>query len=388
MTTKKINFSSMVIHAGQEIEVATGAVIPPIYATSTFAQQKPGEHLGYEYSRSKNPTRLALEKMMAALEEGVGALAFASGMAAIAAVLDLLEPGDHIVVNEDIYGGTWRLFEKLKKYSSGLNFTYVDMCDLTQFEQALTSKTKMVWLETPSNPMMRIIDIEAITSLVRSRDIISVVDNTFATPYIQKPLNLGADIVVHSVTKFLNGHSDVIGGMVISKAKDLCDKLAFIQNSVGAILGPFDSFLVLRGIKTLALRMQKHCENTKIIADYLSQHPKVKTILYPGLQTHPQHEIAAKQMQNRFGGVLSFCIDADLSGIKKFLQETKLFTLAESLGGVESLIEHPNIMTHASLEKSHRDKLGITDSLVRISVGIEDANDLISDLDAAFKVIT
>lgn len=384
---RDLKFASLVIHAGQSNEPATGAVIPPIFATSTFAQKEVGVHNGYEYSRSKNPTRTALEKMVGHLEKGFGGLAFSSGMAAIAAVLELLEPNDHIIVNEDIYGGTWRLFEKLKKHSAGLQFSYVNMCDTASVERSIRPNTKMFWLETPSNPMMRVLDIKELTSIARRHNLLSVVDNTFATPFLQLPLTLGADIVVHSVTKFLNGHSDVVGGMLVAKEESIHIKLSFIQNSIGAILGPFDSFLVLRGIKTLSLRMKQHCQNAYVIAEYLDDHPLVSKVFYPGLTSHAQHLIASKQMYGGYGGIVSFYLDANLEKTKLFLKSTKLFTLAESLGGVESLIEHPEIMTHASLSKLHREKLGIKENLIRLSVGIEDPNDLITDLDIAFKAI-
>ena len=383
--SKQLNFASKVIHAGQENEAATGAVIPPIFATSTFAQKAPGSNSGYEYSRSKNPTREALERMMAELELGVGALAFASGMAAITSVLELLQPHDHVIVNEDIYGGTWRLFEKLKRYSSGLEFTYVDMGNPDAVISAIKPNTKMFWLETPSNPMMRVTDIKAITSIAKDHNILSVVDNTFATPYIQKPLLCGADIVVHSVTKYLNGHSDVLGGVVVAANESLHEKLAFIQKCTGAVLSPFDSFLVLRGIKTLAVRMEKHCSNAEYIAGFLQKHPKVKQVFYPGLTSHPQHAVAKSQMLAGFGGVVSFAMHGEQEDIVKFMQNCRLFTLAESLGGVESLIEQPLTMTHASLDSSHKEKLGIDHSIVRLSIGIEDPQDLEADLIAAFK---
>lgn len=383
--SKKLNFASKVIHAGQENETVTGAVIPPIFATSTFAQKAPGSNSGYEYSRIKNPTREALEKMMAELELGVGALAFASGMAAITSVLELLQPHDHVIVNEDIYGGTWRLFEKLKRYSSGLEFTYVDMGNPDLVAAAIKPNTKMFWLETPSNPMMRVTDIKVITGIAKDHSILSVVDNTFATPYIQKPLLCGADIVVHSVTKYLNGHSDVLGGVVVAANESLHEKLAFIQKCTGAVLSPFDSFLVLRGIKTLAVRMAKHCSNAEYIAKFLQTHPKVKQVFYPGLTSHPQHAVAKSQMLAGFGGVVSFAMHGEQEDVVKFMQNCRLFTLAESLGGVESLIEQPLTMTHASLDNYHKEKLGIDHSIVRLSIGIEDPQDLESDLIAAFK---
>jgi len=383
--SKQLNFASKVIHAGQENETVTGAVIPPIFATSTFAQKAPGSNSGYEYSRIKNPTREALEKMMAELELGVGALAFASGMAAITSVLELLQPHDHVIVNEDIYGGTWRLFEKLKRYSSGLEFTYVDMGNPDLVAAAIKPNTKMFWLETPSNPMMRVTDIKVITGIAKDHSILSVVDNTFATPYIQKPLLCGADIVVHSVTKYLNGHSDVLGGVVVAANESLHEKLAFIQKCNGAVLSPFDSFLVLKGIKTLAVRMAKHCSNAEYIAKFLQTHPKVKQVFYPGLTSHPQHAVAKSQMLAGFGGVVSFAMHGEQEDVVKFMQNCRLFTLAESLGGVESLIEQPLTMTHASLDNYHKEKLGIDHSIVRLSIGIEDPQDLEADLIAAFK---
>ena len=383
----KLKFSSLVIHGGQHCEPTTGAVIPPIFATSTYKQKKPGEHYGYDYSRNKNPTRTALEDMLSTLENGVGALAFASGMAAITSVLELLEPQDHIVVNEDIYGGTWHLFEKLKKHSQGLQFTYVDMSDLAAIKSAIRPNTKMFWFESPGNPMMRIIDIAAVTAIAADNNLLSVVDNTFATPALQQPLNLGADIVVHSVTKFLNGHSDVIGGVTVAKSQEIYDKIEFIQNATGAVLSPFDSFLVLRGIKTLALRMQQHCKNAHVIAEYLESHPKVIKVLYPGLQSHPQYNVASKQMLTGYGGIVSVYLDASLKQTKSFLESTSIFTLAKSLGGAKSLIALPEIMTHSSLSQSHKNKLDLKENLIRLSVGIEDPQDLIDDLDRAFAAI-
>lgn len=380
---KKIETS--VVHAAQQKEPVTGAVIPPIFTTSTYALHGIDEKNDYEYSRSKNPTRLALENMLAQLEYGFGGLAFSSGMAAIAATLELLQPGDHVLVNEDIYAGTWRLFEQLKYKSSGLKFSYIDMRKDDIVATAVTSQTKMIWLETPSNPLLRIVDIKKLAAVAKRIGALVVVDNTFATPYIQQPLLLGADIVVHSLTKYLNGHSDVIGGALIAANEELYNKLKFVQNSIGAILGPFDSYLVLRGVKTLALRMKQHCENAAAIATWLEQHELVEQVFYPGLSSHPQRKLILTQMSNGFGGIISFKLKLTLEQIQKFLQACSLFTLAESLGGVESLIEHPAKMTHATLPTKLRQKLAIDNSLIRISVGIEDKSDLLQDLALALQ---
>lgn len=369
------------IHAGQEPEPATGAVTIPIYQTSTFVQPRLGEHKGYEYARTGNPTRSALEANLAALERGARAHCFASGMAAIDAVLRLLRSGDHVVAAENMYGGTFRLFHHvLEKY--GLEFSYVDTTDLKAVSSAIGPPTRMLFLETPTNPMMTLTDLRACTELVRGRDILTVVDNTFASPVLQRPIELGADLVVHSTTKFLNGHSDSVGGAVISRSEELGQQIGFLQNSMGAILSPFDSFLVLRGIKTLVVRVERHNSNGMAIAQYLSRHAKVKKVYYPGLPDHPQHELAKRQMSG-FGSMISFELGSRQNA-EKFLNRVRLCSLAESLGGVETLISHPETMTHASVPAEVRTRLGITSGLVRISVGIEDVEDLIADLENAF----
>ena len=384
---KQHEFATRAIHAGQEPDPTTGAIMTPIYATSTYVQESPGKHKGYDYSRSINPTRLAYEKCVADLESGTRGFAFASGLAAMSTTLDLLESGSHIVVSDDLYGGTFRLFDKVRKQSAGLEFTYVDLTDASRFEKAIKENTRMVWIETPSNPLLKIIDLEAIAKVAREHKILSVSDNTFATPWIQRPLEFGFDIVVHSATKYLNGHSDMIGGVaVVGDNKELGDRMWFLQNSVGAIQGAFDSFLVLRSLKTLALRMERHCANALELARWLEERSQVEKVMYPGLKSHPQHDLARTQMRG-FGGMVTIVLKTDLAGTKRFLENTSLFSLAESLGGVESLINHPALMTHASVPKEKRDELGVTDSLVRISVGVEDLRDLIDDLQFAFEAI-
>ncbi len=372
--SNKQDFATRVIHAGQSPDPSTGAIMPPIYATSTFVQQSPGVHKGLDYGRSHNPTRWALERCVADLESGAQAYAFASGMAAIATVLECLDAGAHIVAGDDLYGGTFRLFERVRKRSAGHAFTFVDMSNIDQLTAALRPETKMVWVETPSNPLLKLADLTAIAKLCRARNIIAVADNTFASPWVQRPLESGFDVVVHSTTKYLNGHSDVIGGVAIigdnERLAPMREQLAFLQNAVGAIAGPFDSFLTLRGIKTLALRMQRHCENALALARWLEAQPKVKQVRYPGLPSHPHHALARRQMHG-FGGMISLDLATDLSGSKRFLEHCEVFALAESLGGVESLIEHPAIMTHATIPPAQRAQLGIGDSLVRLSVGVE-----------------
>lgn len=380
-----MNFNTKVIHGGQQHEPATGAVNVPVFLTSTFAQKSPGQHSGYEYSRAANPTRQALEDSLASIENGSVGLAFGSGLAAIDCVLKLLNPGDEILAVDDLYGGTYRMFTRLfEKYQ--LKFNFISFNDVKEIQDALTDKTRLIWLETPTNPLMKLVDIKSVCDLVKGKDILVAVDNTFATPYLQRPLDLGADIVMHSATKYLGGHSDVIAGALIAKNNELGEKLHFIQFASGGILGPHDSYLVLRGIKTLALRMQRHSENGQKIAEYLEKHPKVDKVIYPGLSSHPQFDLAKEQMKNGFGGMVSFTLK---SGAKedsiKFLENLKVFTLAESLGGVESLANHPALMTHASIPAEKRAILGITDDLVRLSVGIEDAEDLIADLEKAFE---
>jgi len=380
-------FATRAIHAGQEPDPSTGAIMTPIYATSTYVQESPGKHKGYDYARSINPTRLAYEKCIADLESGTRGFAFASGLAAMATALELIDSGSHIIASDDLYGGTFRLFDKVRRRSANLDFTYVDLAEVQDFERALKPNTRMVWIETPSNPLLKVIDLEAIAKIARERKIISVCDNTFATPWIQRPIEAGFDIVVHSATKYLNGHSDLVGGvMVVGDHKELGDQIAFLQNSVGAIAGAFDSFLVMRSLKTLALRMERHCVNALEIARWLEEESEVKSVSYPGLKSHPQHDLARQQMRG-FGGMVTITLKTDLEGTKRFLENTELFALAESLGGVESLINHPALMTHASVPKEQRDALGVTDSLVRLSVGIEDVRDLIDDLKFALEAI-
>jgi len=384
MTNKK-NMETRVIHAGQYPDPSTGAVMTPIYATSTYVQESPGKHQGYEYSRSQNPTRMALERCIADLESGTRGFAFASGMAAIATILEILQPGDHIVALHDLYGGTYRLFENVRKRSAGLEFSFVDCTDLENVKAAIQPNTKMIWIETPSNPMLHLVDLAGITEIAKRNNLISVADNTFATPIIHRPLEFGFDIVTHSTTKYLNGHSDVVGGaVVVGDNTELAEQIAYLQNSIGAVAGPFDSFLVLRGIKTLALRMQQHCESAMELAAWLKKQPIVNKVYYPGLKSHPQHKLAKKQMA-LFGGMISVELKCDLAETVKILERCKVFALAESLGGVESLIEHPAIMTHASVPKVQRDQLGITDSFIRLSVGIEALDDLKADLTQAFS---
>lgn len=380
-----MKFNTKAIHGGQHHEEVTGAVMPPVFLTSTYVQTSPGQPVGdYEYSRAANPTRTALENALASLENGARGLAFSSGLAATDCVLRSFKAGDEVIAMDDLYGGTYRMFTRIYK-DSGIKFHFVDMNDIAKFESLINENTKMVWVETPTNPLMKLADIEAIGKITKAKNILFAVDNTFATPYLQKPLDLGADIVMHSATKYLGGHSDVIAGALIIKDAELGDKLHFQQFATGATLGPLDAFLVLRGIKTLHLRMQRHCENGAKVVEFLNSHPKVKTVYFPGLPSHPFHEIAKKQMSG-FGGMVSFTF---ASGKKedavKFLENLKVFTLAESLGGVESLANHPALMTHASIPEDKRKEIGITDDLVRLSVGIEDAEDLIEDLKQAFQ---
>jgi len=380
-----MNFNTKVIHGGQHHESSTGSVNVPVFLTSTFAQKSPGVHSGYEYSRAANPTRQALEDGLASIENGARGLAFGSGLAAIDCVLKLLNPGDEVIACDDLYGGTYRMFTKLfEKYQ--LKFHFVNMDDVSNISEKITEKTKLIWLETPTNPLMKLIDIKAVCDLVKGKNILVAVDNTFASPYLQQPLDLGADIVMHSATKYLGGHSDVIAGALVAKTHELGEELHFIQFASGGILGPHDSYLVLRGIKTLALRMQRHSENGQKIAEFLENHPKVKDVIYPGLASHPQHELAKSQMKNGFGGMVSFNFKSgEKADAVRFLEHLKVFTLAESLGGVESLANHPALMTHASIPAEKRAEIGITDDLVRLSVGIEDIDDLIADLERAFN---
>ena len=381
--TNRLAFSTRTVHAGQHPDPTTGAVMTPIYATSTYAQESPGHHKGFEYARSQNPTRFAFERCIADLESGTAAFAFASGLAAIATVLETLDSGDHVVAMDDLYGGSYRLFERVRRRSAGLEFSYANLADLEAVEAALRPNTKMIWVETPSNPMLRLADLEALAALAKRRGITCVADNTFASPYCQRPLEQGFDVVVHSTTKYLNGHSDMVGGVaVVGENAALRDQLKFLQNSVGAISGPFDSFLALRGLKTLALRMQRHTTSAQAIAEWLERQPAVKRVIYPGLASHPQFALAERQM-SAFGGIVSVELAGDLDAARRMLERTELFTLAESLGGVESLIEHPAIMTHASIPAAQRAVLGISDSFIRLSVGIEDVDDLIRDLGQA-----
>jgi len=384
--SNRLAFSTRTIHAGQSPDPSTGAVMVPIYATSTYAQESPGVHKGFEYSRSQNPTRMAFERCIADLESGTEGYAFASGLAAISTILEILSSGDHVIATDDLYGGSFRLFDKVRKRSAGLEFSFVDLADLAAVEAAVRPNTKMIWVETPTNPLLRLVDLSAIAKLARSKGILTVADNTFASPYTQRPLECGIDIVMHSTTKYLNGHSDIVGGCaVVGENADLAAKMKFLQNAIGSVAGPFDSFLALRGLKTLALRMERHCSNALTIARWLEGLSAVKRVIYPGLESHPQHALARRQM-SAFGGIVTVELDGDLSATKRFLERCRLFTLAESLGGVESLIEHPAIMTHASIPAEQRERIGISDSLVRLSVGIEDAGDLTADLAQALSV--
>jgi len=393
--TDGLGFDTRVIHAGQSPDPSTGAIMPPIYATSTYVQSSPGVHQGYDYGRSHNPTRFAFERCVADLEGGAQAFAFASGLAAISTVLELVDASSHVVSSDDVYGGTFRLFDKVRQRSAGLRFSYADLTNPENLLAALRPDTKLVWVETPTNPLLRLADLRAIAEICRARGIVSVADNTFASPYVQRPLELGFDVVVHSVTKYLNGHSDVIGGIAIvakSTAKDvrldaLRERLGFLQNAVGAIASPFDSFLALRGVKTLALRMQRHVASALALAQWLEVQPQVDRVHYPGLESHPQHELAKRQMRGGFGGMISLELRTDLAGTRRFLEAVRIFALAESLGGVESLIEHPAIMTHATIPPETRAKLGIGDALVRLSVGVEDLDDLRADLKQALATI-
>jgi len=380
-----MDFSTRAIHVGQDADPATGATIVPIYQTSTYVQTSPGVHQGYEYSRSQNPTRFAYERCIADLESGTRGFAFASGLAGIATVLDLLDSGSHIICSDDLYGGTYRLLARVRQRSAGLSFSQIDMSDPAAVEQAIRPETRLIWIETPSNPMLKLIDLEAVAAIGRQHNILVAADNTFASPVVQRPLELGCDLVMHSATKYLNGHSDMVGGIVVvGDRPDLAEQLGFLQNAVGAIAGPFDSFLALRGLKTLPLRMRQHCAAALEIAQFLERHPKIDHVAYPGLASHPQHALARRQMQG-FGGMISIVLKGGLPEARRFLERCEIFALAESLGGVESLIEHPAIMTHASIPADQRAALGIADGLCRLSVGIEDVEDLIRDLDAALN---
>lgn len=382
MAKSDSKFNTKTIHGGQTPDAAYGAVMPPVYLTSTYAQSTPGGHKGYEYSRTHNPTRTALEKALASIEDGKQGLCFGSGMAAIDAVLKLLKPGDEVISTYDLYGGSYRLFTKVFTHY-GIHFHFVDMQNTERIAEKINDKTKLIWVETPTNPMLNIVDIQAISKLREDKGILLAVDNTFASPYIQQPLTLGADIVMHSATKYLGGHSDVVLGALVVRDEDLAARLAFIQNASGAVCGPLDAYLVLRGIKTLHVRMQRHCENGKAVAAYLNQHPKIKKVYWPGFTDHPNHDVAQAQMKD-FGGMLSFVpTDNSLESATAIVEKLKVFTLAESLGGVESLAGHPASMTHASIPKEEREKSGVVDGLIRLSVGIEDIDDLIDDLQQA-----
>jgi len=381
--SNQLAFSTRCVHAGQEPDPTTGAVMMPIYTTSTYVQQSPGVHKGFDYARTKNPTRMAFERCIADLEGGSAAFAFASGLAAIATTLECLDHGAHIVAVDDLYGGSRRLLERVRKRSMGIDVTQIDLTDAGALEAAIRPSTRLVWIETPTNPLLKLVDLERVAAIARHRGVLSAADNTFASPYVQNPLEFGFDIVVHSTTKYLNGHSDMVGGCaIVGDNEELADKLRFLQNAVGAIQGPFDSFLALRGLKTLALRMERHCASALKIAQWLERHPKIKRVFYPGLESHPQHALARKQMR-AFGGMISAELKGTLDDVRRFLERCRLFALAESLGGVESLIEHPAIMTHGSVPPDVRASLGIGDTLVRLSVGIEDPDDLIADLAAA-----
>jgi cystathionine gamma-lyase len=381
--SNQLDFATRCIHAGQEPDPTTGAVMMPIYATSTYVQQSPGVNKGYDYARTKNPTRMAFERCIADLEGGSAAFAFASGLAAISTSLECLDHGSHVISVDDLYGGSRRLFERVRKRSMGLEVSYLDLADAGAIEAAIRPNTRLIWVETPTNPLLKLVDLERVAAIAKRRGIWAAADNTFASPYVQRPLEHGFDLVVHSTTKYLNGHSDMVGGVaIVADNAELNDRLKFLQNAVGAIQGPFDSFLALRGLKTLALRMERHCASGLKIATWLEQHPKVRRVLYPGLASHPQHALARKQMR-AFGGMISADLNGTLDDSRRFLERCQLFALAESLGGVESLIEHPALMTHGSVPADVRAALGISDTLVRLSVGIEDPDDLIADLDAA-----
>jgi cystathionine gamma-lyase len=385
---KHFGLGTLAIHGGQSPDPSTGAVMTPIYATSTYAQSSPGVHQGFEYSRTHNPTRFAYERCIASLEGGSRGFAFASGLAATSTLLELLDSGDHIIAMDDLYGGSYRLFERVRRRSAGLDFSFVDLTDPTKFEAAITPKTKLVWIETPTNPLLKIVDITAIAAIAKKHGLLVAVDNTFASPILQRPLEHGADIVMHSATKYLNGHSDMVGGMlVVGDNAELGEQLAFLQNSVGAVQGPFDSFLALRGLKTLHLRMKAHCDNAMALAQWLQAHEAVSEVIYPGLPSHPHHALASRQMDG-FGGMLSIRLKGGFEAAKRFCERLELFTLAESLGGVESLVNHPAVMTHASIPPERRALLGIGDELVRLSVGVEDIGDLRSDLNAALSQIS
>lgn len=384
-TTETLGLGTRAIHAGQHPDPSTGAIMTPIYATSTYVQASPGRHQGYEYSRTQNPTRMAYERCVADLEGGKAGFAFASGLAAASTVLDLLASGSHVIAMDDLYGGTYRLFERVRRHSAGLDFTFIDLNDQQALKAALKPNTRMIWAETPTNPMLKLVDLAKLGAFAKKHDLLLVVDNTFCSPMLQRPLEYGADLVLHSATKYLNGHSDMVGGIVVAGDKpELADKMAFLQNSVGAIAGPFDSFLAMRGLKTLHLRMRAHCESALELAKWLEKHPMIERVIYPGLKSHPQHALAKKQMDG-FGGIISVEVKGGLKKARRVLERCELFALAESLGGVESLIEHPAIMTHASVPPANRKRLGISDGLIRLSVGVEDIGDLRRELSYALS---
>jgi cystathionine gamma-lyase len=377
---RKPGLGTLAIHGGQRPDPSTGAVMPPIYATSTYAQSSPGEHQGFEYSRSHNPTRFAYERCIAALEGGTRGYAFASGMAATSTVLELLDSGSHVIAMDDVYGGTYRLFERVRRRSAGLDFSWVDLSDAAAFEAAIRPNTKMVWIETPTNPLLKLVDIQQISAIARKRGLIVVVDNTFASPVLQRPLELGAHMVMHSATKYLNGHSDMVGGIVVvGDDAELAEQMTFLQNAVGGVQGPFDSFLALRGLKTLHLRMKAHCENAQALAEWLEGHQAIKKVIYPGLKSHPQHDLAKRQMGG-YGGMVSVYVRGGMAAARRMMERCELFAIAESLGGVESLVNHPAVMTHASVPAERRVHLGVTDDLVRLSVGVESLEDLRQEL--------
>ena len=388
MTAKKtvaaaaLGMGTRAIHAGQAPDPSTGAIMTPIYATSTYVQKSPGKHQGFEYSRSQNPTRMAYERCVADLEGGVAGFAFASGLAAASTVLELLDSGSHVIAMDDLYGGTYRLFEKVRRRSAGLDFSFVDLNDSKAMKAALRPETKMIWAETPTNPMLKLVDLKKVAAFAQKHGLILVVDNTFCSPMVQRPLEYGADLVLHSATKYLNGHSDIVGGIVVAGSEELAEQMGFLQNSVGAIAGPFDAFLAMRGLKTLHLRMRQHCASALELAKWLEKHPQVERVIYPGLKSHPQHALARRQM-NGFGGIVSIEVKGGLRKARRVLERCHLFALAESLGGVESLIEHPAIMTHASVPPANRKRLGISDTLIRLSVGVEDIVDLKQELERA-----
>ncbi len=378
--TQELEFATRVIHGGQRPDPLTGAVMTPIYATSTYKQSSPGVHKGYDYARTRNPTRDALQASLASLEGGCAAFSFASGMAATSTVVELLDAGSHIIATHDIYGGSYRLFERIRNRSAGLAVSFVDLADLAAVEAAIRPNTRMIWVESPTNPLLTLVDLSAVAQLAKRRGLLTVCDNTFATPCLQRPLEHGIDIVVHSATKFLNGHSDALGGAAVTADRDLADRIKFLQNGLGNVPSAFDCFLILRGIKTLAVRMERHCANALAVARFLQSHPRVARVHYPGLPSHPQHELAKRQMRGGFGGIVSAELKGTLDDARRFLERCRLFSLAESLGGVESLIEHPGLMTHSGLPPAMRAQVGISDGLVRLSVGIESANDLIEEL--------